>query len=163
MKASHSLNNLLKLFLSEKIDFVIVGGFAGVVYGSSMVTKDLDLCFLLTPENILKLRQVLQPYNPKLRITPKKLPFLEYPKDISKLKNLYLETDLGIVDLISNITGVGDFQRVASHAKTIELFGYTCKVIALEDLIEAKTALGREKDLAMVKELKVIQERLQKK
>jgi hypothetical protein len=100
----------------------------------------------------------LRDFHPKLRITPQRLPFLEYPKNAAGLKNLYLETDLGIVDFISNITGVGDFHRVASKALTIQLFGHTCKVMGLEDLISSKIALGREKDRAMIKELQLISE-----
>lgn len=93
-------------------------------------------------------------------MTPKKLSFLEVPQDTSNVNNVYLETDLGIVDLIGQVTGVGDFERVSRHAQAIELFGHPCKVISIEDLILAKEAMGRPKDTAMVKELKVIREKL---
>ncbi len=122
-----------------------------------MVTRDLDLCAILTMANIEKLRSCLKEIHPKHRMTPQRLSFLEYPKDISNLKNLYLETDLGDIDLISQVTGVGDFKKVSQQSQKIELFGYPCKVMALEDLILAKKEMGREKDLAMIKELKVIQ------
>ena len=36
-----NLNELLKKLLSEKIEFVIVGGFAGVLHGATQVTQDL--------------------------------------------------------------------------------------------------------------------------
>jgi len=150
---------LLKVFIDAKMDFVIVGGFAGVLHGSSMVTKDLDLCFLLSLDNVEQLRSALRAFHPKLRMTPQKLSFLEFPEDARQLKNLYLETDLGIVDIIREVTGVGDFQRVADRAVVVELFKQSVKVMCLEDLIAAKQALGRAKDLAMVKELRLIQER----
>lgn len=35
------LNQLLKSLLSHKLDFLVIGGFAAVVHGSSHVTKDL--------------------------------------------------------------------------------------------------------------------------
>lgn len=136
-----------------------MGGFAGVLHGSSLVTQDLDLCLLLTPENVSKLRTILKDIRPKHRMTPKKLSFLEVPEDISRLNSIYLETDFGTVDLISQVTGVGDFGRVSSHAEIVELFGHSCKVISIEDLIQAKEAMGREKDIAMVKQLKVILEK----
>lgn len=99
---AQSLTNLLKIFLDLEIDFVIVGGFAGILHGSSLVTKDLDLCFLLTPENIEKLRVALKDLHPFLRVTPQKLSFLDFPKDINKMKNLYLATDLGVIDLLGH-------------------------------------------------------------
>jgi predicted nucleotidyltransferase len=41
----------------------------------------------------------------------------------------------------------------------IELFGNRVRVIGIEDLIAAKEALGREKDLLAAKELRAILER----
>lgn len=75
------------------------------------------------------------------------------------MKSLYLGTDLGAVDILTSILGVGDFDRVRSASVQVELFGYRCRVISLEDLIRAKEALGREKDLFAVKELRAIQEK----
>jgi len=124
-----------------------------------MVTRDLDLCFLLSPENVERLRSALKSYHPKLRITPQKLSFLDFPEDTAYLKNLYLETDLGVVDVIREVTGVGDFRRVAEHAVVVELFKRPVKVMCIEDLIASKQALGRPKDVAMVKELRLILER----
>ena len=46
-----NLNNLLKLLLENDVDFVLVGGFAGAVYGSSLVTRDLDICAFCTLAN----------------------------------------------------------------------------------------------------------------
>lgn len=42
------------------------------------------------------------------------------------------------------------------------LFGRRCRVISMDDLIRAKEALGREKDLLAVKELKAIREKQSK-
>lgn len=151
-----NLNDLLKVFLDLDIDFVIIGGFAAALHGSSMVTRDLDLCLLLTPDNIDKLRKAFRDLNPKLRTTPKKLSFLSHPETNTGFKNLYLETDLGIVDIVSSVTGVGDFTLVAKNAQVIQLFGYKCKIISVEQLIASKKALGRPKDILVVQELEEI-------
>ena len=60
---------------------------------------------------------------------------------------------------MSSISGVGDFQRVRAGSAEIELFGRPCRVISLDDLIRAKEAVGREKDLLTVKELRTIREK----
>lgn len=137
-----------------------MGGFAGVLHGSSMVTHDLDLCFLLGEKEVQKLRLALKDIHPTLRMTPQRLSFLEFPTSVNGLKILYLQTDLGVVDIIREVTGVGDFHRVAANAVTVDLFGAQIKVMSLDDLITAKQALGRPKDLAMLKELKVIRDRI---
>ncbi len=72
----------------------------------------------------------------------------------------HLETELGTVDILSSILGVGDFPRVRAAAVEIELFGRRCRVISIDDLIQAKEALARDKDLLAAKELRAIREKL---
>jgi len=72
------------------------------------------------------------------------------------LNNLYLQTDMGVVDILSSILGVGDFVRLKSRAEELEIEGRRYLVISLEDLIQSKEALGREKDLLAAKELRAI-------
>lgn len=151
-----SLHLLLQRFADADLDFVVVGGFAGVLHGSSYVTDDLDVCALLTPENISKLRVALGDLHPVHRITHKKLSFLEHPPKGQKLLNLYLETDAGVVDVLGAILGVDGFDTLRKNAIEIPLFGRRCRVISLKDLISAKEAMGREKDLLTAKELRAI-------
>lgn len=152
-----SLAKLLDVLLNANIDFVLVGGFASVVHGSTMVTRDLDVCMLTGPDEIEKLRECLAPYNPKHRMTPQKLPFKDYPAVTTGLKSVYLETDLGVLDVLSEITGVGSFEDVVKNAIQIEIQGKKCNVISIDDLIASKKSLGRAKDLAVARELEIIQ------
>lgn len=91
------------------------------------------------------------------RLTPQLLSFLDNPDPGVEVRNLYLRTDIGPLDVLTSILGVGDYQRVYAHSAEIELFGRACRVISLDDLIRAKEALGREKDLLAAKELRGIQ------
>jgi predicted nucleotidyltransferase len=151
-----NLNNLLKLLLENDIEFVIVGGFAAIVHGSSFVTKDLDVCAPMTPDQLQKLRKCLADIHPKHRQTPQKLSFLEVPEQWSGTKNLYIQTDLGVLDMLEQVTGIGDFSVVVANAMEIDVFGRKCKVMGVNDLIRAKLVMGSPKDLAVVKELRLI-------
>ena len=151
-----SLHLLLQRFTDAGLDFVVVGGFAGVLHGSSYVTDDLDICAVLTSDNVAKLRTALADLHPVHRITHKKLSFLEHPPVGQPVANLYLETDAGVVDVLGSILGLGDFDVLRRDAVEIPLFGRRCRVISLEDLIRAKEAMGREKDLLTAKELRAI-------
>jgi hypothetical protein len=84
---------------------------------------------MLSESDIKKLRLALEKFHPKHRMTPQKLSFLEHPQQVSSLKNLYIQTDLGIIDILGQITGVGDFSKVMQNAITINLMGFPCKVI----------------------------------
>ncbi len=159
----NNLGNLLKYLLEHEIDFVLIGGFAGIVHGSSVVTKDLDICAPLSPEHIAKLRKSLASLHPKHRMTPQKLSFLEIPLGKEALNNVYLETDLGILDILTEVKGVGSFTELVKRAQEIILFGYPCKVISIDDLITAKKAMGRDKDKLTLRELELIQSKSSKK
>lgn len=153
------LNRLLQRLIDADIDFVIVGGFGAMLHGSSLLTRDLDVCAVLTAQNLDKLRMAFSDLHPTHRQTPQRLSFLDNPEPVTALKNLYLQTDLGALDLLGSITGVGEYERVAAGAIEIDLFGHRVRVIGIEDLILAKQALGREKDLLAVKELRAILEK----
>jgi predicted nucleotidyltransferase len=143
--------------LSENgFDFVLIGGLAASAYGSTYVTHDLDVCAVLSPENIKNLRIILEDLHPKHRMMIPKKSFMEIPESLNGINNLYLSTDAGVLDLISNVAGVGDFSVVSKSAIEISIFGNKCKIISLDDLIKCKKALKRPKDLLVAAELEII-------
>lgn len=157
-----NLNQLLQRLCDADIEFVIVGGFAATLHGSSLVTRDLDVCAVLSSENVEKLRGALRDLRPAHRMTPQKLSFLEIPEPGVQMHNLYLSTQIGPVDVLGSILGIGDFAEVSKGAIEVDLFGRRCRVLSLDDLIRAKEALGRQKDLLTVTELKAIREKQSK-
>jgi hypothetical protein len=150
------LNRLLQRLCDADIDFVIVGGFAAVLHGSSLLTRVLDVCAILTDSNVAKLREAFSDLHPTHRLTTQRLSFLDPPDSGVPLKNIYLQTDLGAVDILGSIMGVGTFERVRQGAIEVELFGRKICVMGVDDLIVAKEALGRDKDKLAVKELRAI-------
>ncbi len=151
-----NFEQLLQRLAEAGLDYVIVGGYAAITHGSAYLTRDVDVCAILTEENVAKLRTALAEWNPKHRMTPQKPSFLRFPPPGQPLNNLYLQTDRGVIDIISSVMGVGDFHRLKSQAESVEVDGRTYQVISLADLIASKEALGREKDLLTAKELRAI-------
>jgi hypothetical protein len=158
-----NLVQLIPRLCDAEIDFVIVGGFAAMLHGSSLVTRDIDVCAVLTGDSVGRLREALRDLRPVHRITSPRQSFMDHADLDGTLKNLYLETELGPVDILSSIPGVGDFARVRAHASEISLAGRRCHIISLADLIKAKESLGRDKDLLAVRELRAIAAKQQMK
>lgn len=156
----HNLHLLLNRLADAGVDFVVVGGYAGVIHGSALVTRDVDVCAVLTADNVERIRNALADINPVHRQTHRQLSFLEHPAPGQALVNLYLKTDTGVIDVLSSILGVGEFERLRQRAVKMPMFGRTFAVISIEDLIVAKEACGREKDLLAAKELRAIQAKL---
>ena len=154
------LQRLLQRLDDAGIEFVLVGGYAAMLHGSSLLTRDVDVCAVLTPANIEKLREAFRDLHPQHRLSLPRQSFLDEPAPGTTLHNLYLSTDWGALDLLGRITGVGDYARVMRDAVEVELFGRRVRAISLDDLITAKEALGRDKDLIAAKELRAIREKL---
>jgi predicted nucleotidyltransferase len=152
----HKLHDLLRRLAEAGVEFVVIGGYAAVIHGSAYVTDDVDICAVLSPDNVEKIRKALADLRPVHRQTHRKLSFLEVPAPGQPLQNLYLRTDHGVIDILTSVLGVGDFARLKERAGRAEAFGVSCAVMSLEDLIAAKEAVGREKDLLTAKELRAI-------
>lgn len=150
------LNKLLQTLCDAEIDFVIVGGFAAMLHGSSMLTRDLDVCAVLTDATVAKLRAAFRDLHPTHRQNPQRLSFLDNPDEGVPLKNIYLQTDLGPLDVLGSITGLGGFDEIFDNAVQFNLFGREVRVMSINDLIKAKEALGRPKDVLMAQELRAI-------
>ena len=74
------------------------------------------------------------------------------------LKNFTLATDLGDIDLLGHLSGLGEFPAVALDAVTMPLFDGECRVASLDSLIRSKRAAGRNKDLNVMPELEALKE-----
>lgn len=152
--------DLLKQLNKYAVEYVLVGGVAAVVHGSQLATGDVDICAPLDAPNLAKLVAALSDLQAKFRMTPDRRPLPTEPDKLAGFKNLYLETDLGQLDILSEIAGVGDYDAVSLHTVTMDLGGAPCRVLDLETLIQSKKALGRPRDLHAAIELEAIQQRL---
>jgi predicted nucleotidyltransferase len=152
----HKLHLILQRLVKAKVEFVVIGGYAAVIHGSAYVTNDVDVCTVLSPENVERIRAALVDLKPVHRQTHRRLSFLEHPAVGEEVQNLYLETDHGVIDILSSVLGVGDFYRLREQAESVMLFGQTVKVISIDDLIAAKEAVGRDKDKLTAKELRCL-------
>lgn len=157
------LTKILELLNREKVEYVLVGGLAGVVHGVPLVTCDVDICMPFTRENLIRLESALAGLNPVHRQTPQRLPFRvaeDFPRGLRKL---YLRTELGVLDCLGEILGVGDFETVSKRSITIMLPIGPCRVIDLPALIDAKAALDRTQDKLALIHLRKIQDQKAKK
>ena len=117
------IEKFLKLLTQNEVQFVVIGGVAAALYGSSMVTEDIDLCIPFTVENMDALLHALKAVGPRHRIIGDDRSLNESADRLSEFKNLYLKTELGYIDLLSEVKGVGDFETVKRVSVETELFG----------------------------------------
>ncbi|MDT5261671.1 MAG: hypothetical protein QOC61_675 [Acidobacteriota bacterium] len=148
----------LALLSDAGVRFVIIGGLAITIHGSSYVTFDLDICYARDDENLIRLARALHPVNPRLRGAPARLQFRFDEETLKHGLNFTLTTDVGDVDLIGEVAGVGDYHVAAATSMSVELFGGQYAVLTLDALIASKRAAGRPKDLQVLPELEALRE-----
>jgi predicted nucleotidyltransferase len=148
--------NLLQRLARAGVDFVIVGGYAGVVHGCTYVTQDIDICCDFSPANLLALQAGLREVHPVHRMTPGHRPLMLTPENAPDFKNLYLDTDIGRLDCFSYIEGIGDYEQVKQASERIEVEGIELRVLTIDSLIAAKEAMNRPRDKEAIRQLKAI-------
>jgi hypothetical protein len=144
---------VIQSLVDTRVEFVIIGGWSAILHGSSHTTRDLDLCFARSRVNLQRLALALAPFHPRLRDLPPDLPFVWDETTLRNGTTFTLSTDLGSVDLLAEVAGVGGFAEVKAVSVQLDAFDRRIWTLDLPALIQAKKAAGRQKDLQILPEL----------
>lgn len=155
---TQNLSELTRRLVEARVEFVLIGGFAAVAHGATLVTRDVDICCRFSEANLMRIQKAFADLHPVHRSRPD-LPLALSPEQCASLKNLYLRTDLGVVDCLGEVLGIGDFESVLKESIEVELPFGGCRILSLEASIRAKEALDRDHDRIAVRQLREIQKR----
>ena len=149
MKLKELVNSLKR----EKVNYMVVGGYAVNFHGYSRNTVDIDLIIKFTLSNLKKVEKILNELGMISRLPIDAVSLFKFREEYIKNRdliawNFYNESNpTDQVDIL--IThDVGDFKAEKFLVGDLEV-----KVISKEDLKKIKKASGRDKDLLDIKEL----------
>lgn len=148
----------LSALAGRDVKFILIGGAAAIAHGSARLTQDLDILYERSQENLERLTAALAPFAPYLRGVPEGLPFQWDVATLTRGLNFTLTTGVGDIDLFGEIPGGGTYHDLAGDAIELQIFETLCLCLSLVQLIRAKRASGRPKDLEAVAELEAIQD-----
>jgi len=154
---------MCRILDDEGVQYVIIGGIAATMRGSTLLTEDLDLVPSRSESNLERLERALRRMNAMLR-TPDGP--VAAPLDSRFLARaevmLNLTTDLGDIDLAFRPAGpLADFDSWRTEATEMSISdGLVVLVASLDDLIESKRAANRPKDIAALPLLESLREQL---
>lgn len=137
---------LLRRLNEAQVPFVVVGGTAAVLHGSSTVTYDLDVLIRFSEENCDRLLRAMDGLNPRLSRTPDKRPLRLSAKELASYRNVYLATDAGRLDVLGSLPPLIDLEEILQRAVLVEVEELRIRVLSLQDLITVKAAMTRPKD-----------------
>lgn len=153
---------LFKVLERHGVKFVVIGGIAGRLWGSTSVTNDLDICYARDPENLKALAAALGELKVKLRGADRDLPFIADAKTLKMGDHFTFTTTAGNLDILGTPAGSNGYESLSRTATKMDVGGMTALVAAIEDLILMKRTAGRPKDLIEVEILSAVREELER-
>jgi hypothetical protein len=143
------------------VRFVVIGGVGARLHGSPTVTRDTDICYERSPENLERLAEALEDLGARLRGVDEAVPFLLDAKTLGAGDHFTFRTRAGDFDALGTPSGVAGFDELAERAKPFDIDGITVLVASIDDLIRMKRAAGRAKDLIEVEVLSAVRDEIE--
>ena len=143
---------LLEALDRQGVDFVVVGGVAGLAHGSSYPTYDLDVAYSRDPANLRRLAAALREIGVTLRGAPPDLPFQVDAQTLANGANITFDTEFGSFDVLGDVAGIKDYEQLRRDSKIERIAGIDARFASLDHLIAMKRAANRVKDQLMVLE-----------
>jgi Nucleotidyl transferase of unknown function (DUF2204) len=148
--------DILRCFVEEKVQFLVVGGYAVMKHSEPYTTKDLDLWIAPHRINAERAYRSLARFGAPLGDVT-----------VDDLLNPDLVYQLGIepvrVDIMSFVSGL-EFEPAWNRRDKMMYGDLEVPVLSIEDISCAKKASGRPKDLLQATELdRIIAEELRKR
>jgi|SRR5215471_6023699 len=150
--------SLLATLAKHEVAYIVIGGAAAIAHGSARLTLDLDIVYDRSAANLDRLVAALAGYEPYLRGAPPGLPFRWDRETLARGLNFTLVTSLGDIDLLGEMAGGGTYGELLPDTIELHIFDIRCRCLSLRQLIRAKRAAGRPKDLEVLAELEAIEE-----
>jgi hypothetical protein len=152
--------SILHALLDRRVRFVLIGGLAGAIRGSPVITGDIDICYARDRENLDRLAETLRDLGARLRGAPTDVPFQLDASSLEAGDHFTFATELGPLDCIGSPAGTDGFADLDASATDESLDGIVVGVAALGDLIRMKRAAGRPQDLIAVEWLEALRDEL---
>ena len=146
MLTSPDFRELLSLMEKHKVCYLVVGGYAVMRYTEPRFTKDLDLWISTDKENSKAVYAALKEFGAPLKDLT--------PADFTQEGYFYQMGNPPFrLDVMMSIPGV-TFEAAWEKREKVQIEGVIIPFISKADLIKAKEASGRDKDLIDAKELR---------
>jgi hypothetical protein len=147
---------LIEALSDAEVDFVLIGGLAGIAHGSAYPTYDVDVMYARDEGNRERLATVLRDLNATLRGAPPEPPFQLDARTLEEGGNFTFETRNGPLDIVAYPAGAPPFAELKNASAEIELGGRRVRVASLDHMIAMKDAAGRPKDQLMATEYRTL-------
>jgi hypothetical protein len=96
---------ILEALAAHEVDYVLIGGLAGIARGSSYPTYDVDIAYAHDRDNLERLASALRELGATLRGAPAGLPFVLDWKTLEAGSHFMFDTPFGSLDILHDPDG----------------------------------------------------------
>jgi hypothetical protein len=156
---------LFQVLAAHDVDYVLIGGLAAVIHGSSATTNDADIVPSQDPANLEGLSAALRDLKARLRVDrdPRGVRFDPHPALLASMSMLNLTTRCGDLDLTFSPAAIDDYAALRRDSTVFDIEGTYVRVASLTDIIRSKETADRPKDRAVLPILRALQDELRRR
>lgn len=162
-ESSLKAERLLQTLREHGVDFVVIGGMAGLAHGSAYPTFDLDVAYARDRGNLDRMAVALKSLDVTLRGAPADLPFKIDAQTLANGANFTFDSPHGSFDILGDVAGIATYDDLRRNAQVAVVEGIEVRIASIDHLIAMKRAANRPKDKLMVEEYIVLADEQQRR
>jgi hypothetical protein len=147
------------------VDYVLIGGLAATLHGSSALTNDADICPAPSRDNLERLADALRDMDSRIRSDPESdgVAFSLDADFLARMNLVNLTTRFGDFDIAFRPSGSLGYDDLVQRATEVAIDGTIVPVASLADIIRSKEVANRPKDRATLPILYALQDEIAKR
>ena len=136
---SRDFIDILSAFSEEKVEYMVVGGYALAFHGYVRGTGDIDLWIRISAENAERVWKALQTFG---------APLFDLNREDLKTPGIVFQMGLppNRIDIINRVNGV-EFDEAWAKCENVEVRGLNIPILGKPELLKNKLKMNRPKDL----------------
>jgi hypothetical protein len=147
---------MLEALSAESVEYVLIGGTAATLGGATHLTFDLDITPACDRTNLDRLAAALRRLDARLVNVPDHVAaHFQFDGATLGAGSIWsFATAKGRLDVVLEPAGTAGYRDLRRSARPTTIRGLTVLVAALEDVIRSKEAAGRDRDRAVLPDLR---------
>ena len=146
---NEDFQDFLKALNQAEVEYLLVGGYAVILHGYSRTTGDMDIWVNRSQPNYQKLALAFEMFGmPVFDMTEEK--FLNPEKAVV----FSFGREPRQIDILTKVKGL-KFNVAIANARSVDVDGIPFRMLSREDLMFAKRAAGRNRDLDDIENLEL--------
>ena len=139
--------DFIKALNNQQVEYILVGGYSVILHGYARTTGDIDIWVNPTIDNYNKLLKAFHEFGMAVFDMTEKNFLHNESFDVFTFGRPPV-----CIDIMKKVKGL-DFESAYQHSAFVETDGFSIRLVDYRDLIKAKMAAGRAKDINDIENL----------